>query len=873
MSTPSSNPSKSADLRPPSPATAVDSGVSASLQQLKVTGASAKLALTTANAPIGESLRSRGGVFNHDVDFLSGLADLEDGDVVSTGPKKDSFVKISKSGRQSSTVGTFVKEIKKQKRTPVPDTLPILKDIDFFVSPMGGSMKSETESVFSFTSSRKELPLFYTRAEGQDTCGGIIGGNSLIFCTKDKDLCKVYQRGGAHFHHRVDVKSHFAYIRKTGDQAWTNTAISDALLKNLSIQNGTLPEQGTNNEWTTVFNAAKALDANSADARAVDRTLVHQKGGVKISELKTPRKNLGKDELLQDELVKPLTEDQFKTKVSMFIPKSVVSHWETLNLPPSLIQQLKDTSTFLLDLSSEVDDLQVKIKGCAEGIDVGEDFLNISASLNGLKERIGDCGIHSYPDLASGLAHLSEEVSTLIKRVSDLDWGSRAPEDILKHVRLIEEQTDRWAGVWGSGLAQATVNLSDLDERFETFKTGFSESSSMLKGLREDVSNNSRRLNDVEFDDRNHEATFTELRQTIVDLRQDMEDLRNQIMNSKQSPEKFSFGEQHDGLTSDSVSFGRFHFEHGEKSILLWLKDKMTRPRPGVFIDLNTIFEFMPTGAYVEKGTTLGNLHSGNKIGFTNAADATVATSFENILPGLFARIRSTTAGITSTGGNEYDLSCYSELPGIPTYADWDAGDTTTGRKHFIIRNLKNTKYLIDNWIRSEIQGEPQLLAFELLQASVYMAQELVQFVSMVYLDLKTSGRFDGDQAWNLACKFVKRIFTELGDARVVARDAIHCDDLWFSTAKILYGILRAHVVMKEYMRLNIHDHPSISSEMVKFVCYAQPASDTSDLISKLNAVEEQVKKSVSMTSKHESRIKRFENWKDEASKQLKKGN
>ena len=83
MSTPSSNPSKSADLRPPSPATAVDSGVSASLQQLKVTGASAKLALTTANAPLGESLRSREGVFNHDVDFLSGLADVEDGNVVS----------------------------------------------------------------------------------------------------------------------------------------------------------------------------------------------------------------------------------------------------------------------------------------------------------------------------------------------------------------------------------------------------------------------------------------------------------------------------------------------------------------------------------------------------------------------------------------------------------------------------------------------------------------------------------------------------------------------------------------------------------------------------------------------------------------------
>ena len=106
-------------------------------------------------------------------------------------------------------------------------------------------------------------------------------------------------------------------------------------------------------------------------------------------------------------------------------------------------------------------------------------------------------------------------------------------------------------------------------------------------------------------------------------------------------PESFHWIE-HEGLSSDSVSFGTFHFEKGEVSILAFIKKFMTRPRPGLFNDLNTLFEFMPGEIYVEKGTTLGNLNHGNKIGFTNAADATVATSFDNILPGLFARIRST---------------------------------------------------------------------------------------------------------------------------------------------------------------------------------------------------------------------------------------
>ena len=106
-----------------------------------------------------------------------------------------------------------------------------------------------------------------------------------------------------------------------------------------------------------------------------------------------------------------------------------------------------------------------------------------------------------------------------------------------------------------------------------------------------------------------------------------------------------------------------------------------------------------------------------------------------------------------------------------------------------------------------------------------------------------------------------------------MARDNIHCNDLWFSTAKIIYGILRAHKVMKEFMRLNLRDHPSISSEMVKFVCYSQPASDTSRVINQLSELTESHKKVASTVSKNESCIKKLENWHKEATKTLKKVN
>ena len=94
-------------------------------------------------------------------------------------------------------------------------------------------------------------------------------------------------------------------------------------------------------------------------------------------------------------------------------------------------------------------------------------------------------------------------------------------------------------------------------------------------------------------------------------------------------------------------------------------------------------------------------------IGFTNATDSTVATSFDNVLPGLFARIRSSiTGGTSSVRGDDYDMTTYSALPGIPTHKDWDGGDTNMGRKFFILRSMKNAKTVIDGCICDELEGE-----------------------------------------------------------------------------------------------------------------------------------------------------------------------
>ena len=133
------------------------------------------------------------------------------------------------------------------------------------------------------------------------------------------------------------------------------------------------------------------------------------------------------------------------------------------------------------------------------------------------------------------------------------------------------------------------------------------------------------------------------------------------------------------------------------------------------------------------------------------------------------------------------------------------------------------------------------------------------------------SGRFDESQAWTLTCSFVKRIFQEIAHERVIARDGMDMGDQWGTSAKFLFATLKAHSVMGEFMCVSIKDHPSISSEMVKFVCYSQPTADSTELLSRISGVESLQRADQSNISKLETRLKKMESWKGDSDKLLKK--
>ena len=72
-------------------------------------------------------------------------------------------------------------------------------------------------------------------------------------------------------------------------------------------------------------------------------------------------------------------------------------------------------------------------------------------------------------------------------------------------------------------------------------------------------------------------------------------------------------------------------------------------------------------------------------------------------------------------------------------------------------------------------------------------------------------------------------------------------------------------------MRLHIKDHPSISSEMVKFICYSQPSTDTAEVLSRLTANDALVRINQSNISKLEAKSRKIDLWKLELDKVIKK--
>jgi hypothetical protein len=121
-------------------------------------------------------------------------------------------------------------------------------------------------------------------------------------------------------------------------------------------------------------------------------------------------------------------------------------------------------------------------------------------------------------------------------------------------------------------------------------------------------------------------------------------------------------------------------------------------------------------------------------------------------------------------------------------------------------------------------------LSLGLCADSVNFIQRMVGFIDSIYMEYKASAFFSEVRLWELCVSYLEQIFEDLCAARCLIQDALEND-----TAILLWGILKSHEVMDDYLRHDFRKHPSLNGILVQKILGSSP---TTGLTSRIQALE-----------------------------------
>ena len=539
-------------------------------------------------------------------------------------------------------------------------------------------------------------------------CFGIIGARKGGFCLKPKALCTSHNNGGSHSSSKFNPNSsnYYIYRSSAGDSAWCDYTVNKYTANNFPNVQIHESESHSLDDWKTIFSS---IDSDLS-VTEVNETIEFMKKPTSYESLKTPSKfkKLERD-IVKDETDYILTDGKKESDVALlFLTGKEKQEFKDSNIPEDLISFISDIGEVVRTMFSDMQSFRTDLVKRAMLTDVSSDILKVTSAVTGLKSSIGPNLEASYPDLW-----------TAIDDIKDLLNTSKINFDVLKHshengnveLSTLEEIVTSYGKRWDA----LSKNWLPLLTEHEKMITKLKESSNNPTNVFSTVSATDAMLTSgphsvpiAEVSSRNINSTLLEQKDLIDNLVARIADLESKVSNA--SPSEFlpvgdlpRMSGESDGYGSSGVSYKQYFFSD-EESVKRWMKEHMSTPSHGLFVDLVSFSEFFGGDIYVERNKTLNDLYMSNKIGYATMADSIVAASFQNILPGSYGRNTSSIRSITDT-----DLQAQPELPGLPTFKKWDNHDGATGRKYWIKKECRNTGIQIDGMIRGTVfsQGTP----------------------------------------------------------------------------------------------------------------------------------------------------------------------
>jgi hypothetical protein len=170
-----------------------------------------------------------------------------------------------------------------------------------------------------------------------------------------------------------------------------------------------------------------------------------------------------------------------------------------------------------------------------------------------------------------------------------------------------------------------------------------------------------------------------------------------------------------------------------------------------------------------------------------------------------------------------------SSLNALPTARDWEEDDGTSGAKHDLDRALPSINKQLQSYIDvylGDDQHEARALANRCLSQSLLFIHKRSDFITRSYRTMMLL-KYDAVKSWTFLMRQVKRIWEDIGRARACCVDLGSPTELEEGSGGVfqnhnaelaMWGVLKAHDVMNDYLRHNFEDHPSIAAKQVQWV-------------------------------------------------------
>ena len=637
-------------------------------------------------------------------------------------------------------------------------------------------------------------------------CGWLKGGSR--FCTMGKSACPVKSH-----HKKASVLVEHLYVAGAKNSAYASTSLAVSKISAEQMRRF-LSEQHSVQEWTKIFFVLSGYE-ESLEAKETEAVVRQVVGDVESTAVgKTPKRrrfNFTDSVLgaaLSEEGRKPFALTPLGSLAAEDDQLSrVLAQWDRLVGQVSNLTQSDEKTKQVL--CSELDEFGIQLRALEASI--GRDTAaDPSATVwGGLVEVREDVAEHEDHIVA-----LSDELAVVQEDVGLMQDSKRSAELEASELRIAQEELSELTAFIST---EQEALIKDVVALQKAISEGAASrvSSSPAMGASAAWRRESEVLRNRVASAESEIGVRMQALEVAVGRRLEDVSLRIDTLTAAQPAERMAGGLE-DEMKMMREKLKILEARVSSKPVIIGGKVFASFPDVHKFVvdcvppniyflfhDPVTLLESI-SDAYTSKSDVMLEMHQGQKVGFSNEAEATIVASFKVLLPTVFSRSKD--GAVPAATGSHH-------LPAVRSYQAWNPHDGVTGVKQYIEKGLDDLRRTLGNDIDSYFVDNPEarMLALELLSLSCGFISEMCNWIDTFFHELVNLSGVTKEEAWQLIAACIKKFFEDFRTVRSPAANASSDKDVSSKCAKYLWAVLQVHDLMKEYREKRFRGHPSIA--------------------------------------------------------------